>query len=133
MSSTQYFPARDNALATVLDFVESSGREWKLPDELVLKLRLIAEELFTNSVRCGQGGHVAVSIGHEDDHVCLRYEDTGIAHNPFAHLDRGHLTQPVMDRPVGRLGLVLIDGFAKSVDYERLPGKNRFRILLKPQ
>lgn len=133
-TTTHYFPAREDALTALLDFVEAGGREWQLPAETGLKLRLIAEELFTNSVRCGggQGGHVAVSIEQDDGLVCFRYEDGGIADNPFDRLDRGHLTQPVADRPVGRLGLILIDGLADNVSYERRAGRNRFRIRLKP-
>jgi len=130
-ATTHYFPAREDALARLLDFVEAGGREWQLPQPTLLKLRLIAEELFTNSLRHGPGGHVAVGIEQEEGLVCFRYEDGGSAHNPFDKLDRGHLTQPVADRPVGKLGLVLIDGFAENVSYERLAGRNRFRIRLK--
>ncbi|HSW15339.1 MAG TPA: ATP-binding protein [Solimonas sp.] len=131
-STTHYFPAREDALAGLLEFVEASGRDWQLPPETLLKLRLIAEELFTNSARCGAPGeHVAVSIGREEDRVSFRYEDSGIAQNPFDRLDRGHLTQPVADRPIGRLGLVLIDGLAEDVSYERRGGRNCFLIRLK--
>lgn len=133
-TTTQFFPARESALATVLDFVESCARERQLPETLVLKLRLVAEELFTNSVRHGGGlsGGVVVTIAEEDGQVSFVYEDEGPAQDPFAQLDRGHLERPVTDRPVGRLGLVLIDGFAESVNYERRRGRNRLWIRLKP-
>lgn len=132
-ATTYYFPVREDALAPLLDCVEAGGREWQLPPPTLLKLRLIAEELFTNSLRHSAGGHVAVGIEQEQGLVCFRYEDGGSAHNPFDRLDRGHLTQPVVDRPVGRLGLVLIDGFADNIGYERLAGRNRFRIRLKAE
>lgn len=127
---TQAFAAQEQALAGALDFVEACGRELRLPAELSLKLRLIVEELFTNTLRHAEGATVSLSLACEERRVHLGYEDGGPAWDPFARLDRGQLDLPVQDRPVGRLGIVLIDGMAEDVSYERQGGRNCIRVTL---
>jgi len=38
---------------------------------------------------------------------------------------------PLAQRPVGGLGVILIDGFAEQVQYERVQQRNRVRVRLR--
>lgn len=125
------FPAQEQALASALDFAESCGRDLRLPGELSLKLRLVVEELFTNSLRhCPPGSPVDLALACGEQGLRLDYRDSGPEYDPFARLDHGQFDRPVPDRPVGRLGLVLIDGMAEAVGYERREGRNCVRVVL---
>lgn len=129
---TQAFPVQEQALASALDYIEARGRDLRLPGALSLKLRLIVEELFTNTLRHAPADDsVRLGLACDGRQLRLSYEDGGPEYNPFAKLDHGQLDQPVPDRPVGRLGLVLIDGMAEAVSYERRGGRNCIRVVLE--
>jgi serine/threonine-protein kinase RsbW len=128
------FDARLDQLATVLAFVERRAEALGAPHDTALRAALIVEELFVNSVRHGQlpaGSAVRVALQRAgSDALELDYEDEGIAFDPFSHLaDAAHHRAPE-DRPVGGLGVVLIDGFSLRHAYERRAARNCVRIWL---
>lgn len=134
-TGSQFFAATEEGLAVVLDHVDARARELGLAQDISLKLRLIVEELFVNTVRHGRGaGPVTVLLERAAECVRLRYEDAGAEFNPFIQPDNSQRGESVAQRPVGRLGVVLIKEFAQSLDYLRLPGRNRIvvTLLLKP-
>jgi anti-sigma regulatory factor (Ser/Thr protein kinase) len=132
MSVQQTFAHGAASLVPLLGFVETGGAALGLPRELILKLQLIAEELFTNAVHHGgaPAEPVSLELSREHGQVQLCFEDGGIEYNPFAHIDPAVQLRPVAERPVGRLGVVLIEGLAQRVDYQRCSGRNRIRLWL---
>ncbi len=122
------FAARIENLAAMLDFIESGVPALQLPATLGSKLLLIAEELFTNTTR--HGGveacalPISLSLSRSGDEVALTFEDSGSAYNPFENLNVDALEIPVSDRPIGRLGLILVSTMATRVSYERKGQRN---------
>ena len=96
-----------------------------------LKLQLIVEELFTNSMRHGGGGTVRISLEGRDGLLELCFEDSCPPFNPFTNLDLAALQKPVEERSVGQLGLILIRAFAERATHEPLPAGNRLRLSLR--
>lgn len=133
MRVQQTFAHGAGSLAPLLSFVETAGAALQLPRDVVLKLQLIAEELFTNAVHHGGGSAepVSLELSRERGRVQLCFEDGGVEYNPFAHVDPSVQLRPVAERPVGRLGVVLIEGFAQEVDYQRCGTRNRIRVWLE--
>jgi anti-sigma regulatory factor (Ser/Thr protein kinase) len=131
----QRFTASFDCLPAVLDWVDGRSRELRLPITVLLKLRLVCEELFINTVRHGHNGGsgaaVQLSLRRGPDHVELGLEDHAPAYNPFERLDLSEHEQPVMDRPVGHLGLVLVGSVAAGLRYERVGEANRLRVMLR--
>ena len=102
--------------------------------EACLRLALLVEELFANTVAHGHGqdsdAPVRIAFDVEPGRVRLLYEDTGPAHDPFASVTPPDDAAEVEERPVGGLGVVLIAAMAKDVEYRRSDGVNRIALVV---
>jgi len=130
------FPARMAALTEVSVFVAEVGVAAGLDRDVRLKLVLLVEELFTNTVAHGRGQDsaepVRVAFGVAPGRVRLTYEDTGPPHDPFAAIAAPDEGAAVEDRRVGGLGVLLVAAMARHVAYERRDGRNRISLVVGP-
>ena len=119
-----------DAFPTVTAFVEAACRDAGFSRRDILRLRLILEELFTNTVYHGHGGDsdqpVDVTLEITPGRIGLTYEDTAPPFDPREPPSR----DSAQERPVGQLGLLLVRSLARELAYERLEGRNRVRIAL---
>ena len=133
--SIQSFAACSESLPALMDFVAQRSGDLGLPRGTSLRLQLVAEELFTNTFRHCQpvagAQSVTLCIELAGQEIELTYEDGAAACDPLAHLDHTRLQLPLAQRPVGGLGVVLIDAFAERVQYERVQERNRVRVWLR--
>jgi len=129
------FPARRAALPDVTGFVADVCDAARLGREPSLRLRLLIEELFINTLDHGYGGdseglvEVAFEVG--PDGIELTYEDTAPAHDPFAALSPPDERAAVEERPVGGLGVLLVAAMAEQVRYRRAGDRNRISLLIR--
>ena len=124
----QRFPARMDAFPALAAFAETACRQAGLATGDVLRVRLLLEELFTNTVhhghRGGSDGPVEVALEPAPGKITIVYEDTAPTFDPLA-------SPPGNDSgaaAAGRLGLVLVRGMAHDLMYERVEGRNRLRF-----
>jgi anti-sigma regulatory factor (Ser/Thr protein kinase) len=131
------FLARLEQLRPMRAFLEQFCAQTAVPRTACLRLNLVLEELFTNTVKHGHRGDcdapVWIALSLEDDALQLTYEDKAPAFNPFARLTE----QPAPDvtlsmRKIGGLGVLLTKELASSRDYAYLFGRNRIRLTLAP-
>lgn len=113
-------------------------KEQELPEGVVLKVRVIAEELMSNIVRhggekpkakpSGTGGkpkakpsgtraYADVRLALTDDGVTLSITDDGAPFNPIENRDRGY-------------GLMIANGAASSINYRYLFGQNMTTVVV---
>jgi serine/threonine-protein kinase RsbW len=128
------FAARLDELTAVLAFVERRSEELGTSRDVALRAALIAEELFVNCLRHGlapERSRVRIELQCVDGELELGFEDEGLAFDPFAQpaADAPHF-RPSEERPVGGLGVVLVDSFALRRDYRRLETRNCVRVWL---
>jgi serine/threonine-protein kinase RsbW len=128
----QTFRARLDEGPTLAAFVEAAVAG--MSDRLSMRLRLVVEELFVNTVTHGHGGDcdapVEVTILVEDDRVVLTYVDVAPPFDPFAHVHGPESGVPLEDRTVGRLGVFLVTKFAARYGYVRAGEANRISVEL---
>ncbi|MDP3858153.1 MAG: ATP-binding protein [Stagnimonas sp.] len=126
------FPAELGQLAALLAFVEDAGRRLGLAEPALLKLLVVAEELYLNTVQHGgdQQGPVRLRLQWQDQALVLHYEDAAPEYDPFTQAPQALLDAPLSRRPVGRLGVVLVEGFARATEYARVGGRNCIRLQL---
>jgi anti-sigma regulatory factor (Ser/Thr protein kinase) len=131
------FPARLAALDDAAAFAHAFCERHAVDPRATMRLVLIIEELFTNTVHHGYGGdtdqpiRVAVSIGQGT--VALLYEDAAPRYDPLARLEQAPdvLAAPVEARPVGGLGVLLVGELAESARYAYEDAHNRLWLELR--
>ena len=129
------FAARTAELRQITSFLNDFCIRQAIGRESCLKLNLVVEELFTNTVRHGHRGDcdapVWLSVAAGAKAVQLTYEDTAPPFNPYALFASAPDTTLSMRR-VGGLGVLLTRELASTRDYAYLFGRNRIRLTLKP-
>jgi anti-sigma regulatory factor (Ser/Thr protein kinase) len=133
-SRVAQFLARLDQLRPMQAFLEAFCAETALPRPDCLRLNLVLEELFTNTVKHGHRGDcdapVWVALSRVGDAVQVVYEDKAPAFNPYAHLPDDPPDTTLELRKVGGLGVLLTKELAASRDYAYLFGRNRIRLML---
>lgn len=126
----QRFPARADALPRVSAFVERRCRELGAGRRAALRLVLVAEELFLNTVLHGYGGKgrqsVTLSVRDTGAGIELLAEDGAPAFDPFRRVAR----PDVAGGAVGGLGRLLIAGVSSRHAYERRGRRNRVTVVV---
>jgi serine/threonine-protein kinase RsbW len=119
------FSARFSELEAMRLFLEAFCADAAIARTTCLRLNLVLEELFTNTVSHGHGGDcdapVWVSLAGVERQVTVTYEDTARPFNPYARL-----FEPG-PKP-GGLGVLLTRELSASRDYAYLFGRNCIRL-----
>jgi serine/threonine-protein kinase RsbW len=133
--TTRCFPARLDSLPSVVAFLEETCRAAGLIHDVCLRLTLLVEELFTNTVLHGHGGDsdalVSLSVEVGAGEIALTYTDSAPLRDPFATLPRPDESASVEERPVGGLGLSLIAGIVERLEYSHVAGRNRVYLVVR--
>ena len=131
---SRIFPARMDAFLRVAAFLEEACKAAALGAEDSLKVRLIVEELFTNTIRHGYGQDcdqpVIITITVRDGEVALTYEDTAPPYNPFSAVRAPDESATVEQRPVGGMGVVLIAHMSRHIEYSYSQDRNRISLVV---
>jgi anti-sigma regulatory factor (Ser/Thr protein kinase) len=106
-------------------------RDHGLDGEVEFDLNLVAEELFTNSVRhggcAGVEGAAEIRFAILPQGVELEYADRGAAFDPTS-APPPDLAAPLQERPAGGLGVHLMRQIMRDFEYRRWNGWNRVRM-----
>lgn len=128
------FAADMAALDEALEFVRDCCAEFGITTPDTLRLSLIVEELFTNTVRHGGGAPTSIGIALRADagSVLLNYDDDTTAFNPL-RAPTPDLDLPLELRSPGGLGIHLVRELSADVRYRYERGRNRLRLRLLTQ
>jgi serine/threonine-protein kinase RsbW len=136
-SEPQTFSARMDSLHRAVGFIEAFCEQHGVAPGDVLRLTLIVEELFTNTVVHGHGGDhespVRIEVSIAATQMALRYEDSAPAFDPLQHLQQAHpdLEAHVDERRPGGLGLPLVAKMVERFDYAHVDGFNCLSLVLR--
>ena len=125
-SPARRFSARQAEFDSIAQFIDSECAS--LVQDERLRIILLVEELFANSVNHGYGGDsdkpvwVSVSVGQDTSRVI--YEDCGQAYDPFAAVDASSTEAELEERRVGGQGIVLLKELSSGRTYERRGDRN---------
>jgi len=128
------FLARLDQLRPMQAYVEGFCADAGMSRAGCLRLNLVLEELFTNTVKHGHRGDcdapVWMALSRSGDSVQVVYEDKAPPFNPYAHVRDDSPDITLQLRKVGGLGVLLTKELAASRDYAYLFGRNRIRLTL---
>ncbi len=127
------FPAvLGGGLGAIRAFVERFGTLAGVGQDARLRLNLVLEELFTNTVRHGYrdgtDAPVWITLSRDEGDVRVVYEDCGPPFNPYAWLAAATSAGPQPLRRPGGLGILLTRELAASRDYAYVFGRNSIRL-----
>ncbi len=129
------FPARRDAFGRMCTFIEETCARTAVGRHDCLRLILLIEELFTNTVVHGHGrdseAPVRLALTVTPPAIGVQYEDTARRYNPFASVSMPSDSDDVDQRPVGGLGVALITMMAEDVGYVWHEGWNQIRFRLR--
>ena len=137
-SFARSFPARRDALDEVRTFIEDACDRARIGRKDCLRLTLLLEELFTNTVTHGYGRdtdapvRIGLAVSHRT--ASVSYEDTAPPFDPFQSIANPTDDTSVEDRPVGGLGVLLLTKMAQRFGYAYAGGCNRitFEMAVTP-
>jgi anti-sigma regulatory factor (Ser/Thr protein kinase) len=117
-------PADMTSLARFTEFAHEGARAAGLPEAALGKLELILEEVLVNVFRYAGCADAAVGYAVEPS-SCLRVDvrDSGPEFNPLEQ-QAPDLDASLEDRPIGGLGIFLVQTMAETVSYRRECGQN---------
>ncbi|MCI2246606.1 ATP-binding protein [Xanthomonas sp. PPL568] len=128
----QMEPALD-ALAQLSDSVEAALLRHGVSGEQVSRTRLIVEELACNTLEHGHLRRaplpVDVIVHLQPDALVLEFHDSGPAFDPRS-APVPDLDADIAERPIGGLGLHLVQQLADRLEYRHDGGRNVVRIVL---
>lgn len=118
-------------LPVLIRFLQEFWSGEKLPPAQAPTFELALEEVFANIVMHGsKPGRVAtveVSLALEASGLTMIIEDDGPAFDPLT-LPAPDITASLADRPVGGLGVFLVQQVMDSVSYQRVGTRNRLTM-----
>jgi anti-sigma regulatory factor (Ser/Thr protein kinase) len=128
------FPARRDAFIRVRSFIEETCARAAVRRADCLRLTLLIEELFTNTVVHGHGrdcdAPVRLVLTLTPPAIGVEYEDTARPHNQFLSVYEPGDADDLEHRRVGGLGITLITAMAEDVGYASHEGRNQIRFRL---
>jgi anti-sigma regulatory factor (Ser/Thr protein kinase) len=120
------FLAQLSELRSIAAFLEEFCAQAGVARDRCLRLNVVLEELFINTVRHGHRGDcdapVWVNLRAQPAAVEITYEDTAGPFNPLAYTAR--------PGKIGGLGVLLTRELSAAREYAYLFGRNRIRLAL---
>jgi len=136
-SEHRVFRATLSALPQTAVLVEDFCKLRGIEHADALRLTLIVEELFTNTVMHGYGGEsdapIYITLSADVEGVAMLYEDAAPPYDPLSPLSAlaMNLDGAVQARPIGKLGVHLIRELTDGARYLREDGRNRLWLSLR--
>ena len=128
------FAARLSALPAAAAFVDVFCARNRIGRADALRLTLVVEELFTNSITHGYGvecdAPIEVALAAAADEIALLYEDAAPPYDPLSRYAAApdKLLATVESRPAGGFGIHLVRELVASARYAREAGRNRLWV-----
>lgn len=130
-------PARYSALADTAEMAFAFCERNGVSRQVGVRVRLIVEELFTNTIRHGYGGEsdatIRIELAMIEGYVALSYEDSAPAYDLPSRLSALESSDVrTLGSPPTNLGTFLIRELAYGLHYAYENGRNRLWLVMRP-
>ena len=121
-------------LVRLAEAVERFGSEQHLPDDAITNVNLVLDEIVSNVIRYGHAtdgeGAINVTLALEGGRLTIDVSDDGIAFNPL-DATPPNLDLPIMERPVGGLGIHIVKALTETAAYRRENERNHLTMTMR--
>lgn len=131
--STIRVPTDVKNLAEIRRFVELSVESLQVDPVVTGEVVLAVDEAATNIILHGyrgQPGFIEIAVGRQGDSLVVHLYDQAPPFDP-TQVPAPDLTLPLEERPIGKLGVFLINQFMDDVIYSTSPQGGNHLILVK--
>ncbi len=127
-------PGKSESLTAIANYVIKAARLARLDQKTTYKLRLAVDEIATNIIQHGYAepgltGQIICSAQLDYHHLTIALEDWGLAYNSAKHSQPSNLQQPLVERPIGGLGIYLAIKNVDDLQYARIGDRNRHTFI----
>ncbi len=109
----------------------SQAEDW--PPELLYQIELVLEEIGTNIIKYGKDGEreteIDITLTSDSKSLTMEIVDNGKPFDPFADAPPPDLDSSVPDRPIGGLGVYLVQKLMDEARYRHEDGKNKVTLI----
>ena len=109
----------------------SQAEDW--PPELLYQIELVLEEIGTNIIKYGKDGEreteIDITLTSDSKSLTMEIIDNGKPFDPFADAPPPDLDSSVPDRPIGGLGVYLVQQLMDEASYRREDGMNKVTLV----
>jgi anti-sigma regulatory factor (Ser/Thr protein kinase) len=127
------FAARQAEFDAIREYIETACASVREDERM--RVLLLVEELFANSVMHGYGGDsdgpIWLTVAIADDGCRLVYEDCCPPHNPFLTPEPDLDDTDIDHRRIGGLGIVFLNELSAERNYERRDDRNVIELLVR--
>lgn len=121
-------------LVRLAEVVERFLAEHHVPDDALTNVNLVLDEIVSNVIKYGHAtdgeGAVTVSLVLEGPQLTIDVTDDGIAFNPL-DAKPPDLDLPIMERPVGGLGIHIVKALTETATYKREQNRNHLSMTMR--
>jgi len=121
-------------LVRLAEAVERFGAEQHLPNDTLTNINLVLDEVVSNVIKYGRAGDsdgaINVSLVREGGRLTIEVSDDGIAFNPL-EATPPNLDLPIMERPVGGLGIHIVKALTETAAYRREHERNYLTMTMR--
>lgn len=126
-SVSAVFVNQRSEIPRLAELADRFGGENGLPDDAIMSLNLVLDEIVTNIIENAYDDtrehEIHVMLAFEGAELTVRVADDGRAFDPLQR-PPPDLNLPIEDRPIGGLGIHIVRSVMDSVKYERTDGQN---------
>jgi len=124
--------SRLEELQRLEEAVEDLGEREQWPPSLLYQIKLVLEEVIVNIINYGYegGGHlIDVHLISKPDTLTIKIADDGRAFDPLHQAPRPDVAAPLEDRPIGGLGVYLVQTLMDEAHYRREQNRNLLTLI----
>ena len=131
MKREKTFRKNLNALEEIFRFLEEFIQENQLTEHLAFRMKFAVEELFTNSIKYNtrNGGTVRLILEKTAGQLTISLLESGVERFDVTQVQQYDAQQRLEDRPVGRLGLYLVNKMTDRIRYHYLNGQSQIQLI----
>ncbi|MFP4468614.1 MAG: ATP-binding protein [Bacteroidales bacterium] len=130
-TSQLYLTNKISELEKLRDFMEHIGAHWHIPSSVGMSVNLALEEAFANIVNHAFTDNKAHEIRFffqmDGDQLVISITDDGQQFDPTKK-EPPDLDLPAEERPIGGLGIYLIQKIMDRVEYNRIDHTNQLTL-----
>lgn len=117
----------ENSYTTVQEHLQERMNAAEVPFRVQTRVMVVTDELWSNIVRYSGATEASLEIGLERDMLILHFYDDGVPFDPTT-AEGPDTSIPAEDRPIGGLGILMVQQMSSLLLYEREGDENALTV-----